>query len=248
MQDVLGILLPVIVAHAVVLLVIIFVIKKLLLNDTMQAVARIRQAEADVRKREESIRQEIEGHEKEFLRKKADAEEELQRQREASEKEMARLRDQVIDEAKREADRLLAQARKEEGKLRQQVMQQMEEKAVDYGAEVARLVFSEKMNEALNNQFIDELLDALEEVDASSITVDADAAEFTSSHPIGEEQKQRMKKLLAEKFGVEVSVEERIDENLMAGLVFKLGSLEIDGSLRNRYQEAAAEVKKMARV
>jgi len=240
--------LPVIVAHAVVLLVIIFVIKKLLLSDTMQAVARIRQAEAEVRRREESIRQEIEGHEREFLKKKSEAEEELQKQREESEKEMARLRDQVIDEAKREADRLMAQARKDEGKLRQQVLQQMEEKAVDYGAQVFNLVFSEKMSEALNNQFIDELLDALEEVDSSSITVDAEQAEFTSSHPIGEEQKQRMNRLLAEKFAVDVNVEEKIDEELMAGLVFKLGSLEIDGSLRNRYCEAAAEVKKMTHV
>jgi len=244
MQDIIGILLPVVVAHALVLLVIVFVIKKLLLNDTMQAVSRIRQAEAEVRKREESIRQEMKGHEREFLKKKAEAEEELQRQREESEKEMARLRDQIIDESKREADRILTLARKDEGKLRQQFLQQMEEKAVDYGSQIFQLVFSEKMNEALNNRFIDELLDALEEVDATGITVDAAEAEFTSSHPIGDEQKQRMKKLLSDKFGVDVNVEEKIDRDLMAGLVFKIGSLEIDGSLRNRYSEAAVEVKK----
>jgi F0F1-type ATP synthase delta subunit len=57
-----------------------------------------------------------------------------------------------------------------------------------------------------------------------------------------------MKRLLSEKFGVEVDVEEKIDESLMAGLVFKIGSLEIDGSLRNRYSEAAAEVKKTTHV
>jgi hypothetical protein len=33
----------------------------------------------------------------------------------------------------------------------------------------------------------------------------------------------------------------------MAGISFKLGSLEIDGSLRSRFGEAVAEVKKNAR-
>jgi F0F1-type ATP synthase delta subunit len=37
-----------------------------------------------------------------------------------------------------------------------------------------------------------------------------------------------------------------VDDSLLAGLVLKMGSLEIDGSLRNRYQEAVQEVKKEA--
>ena len=60
-------------------------------------------------------------------------------------------------------------------------------------------------------------------------------------------QKARLERLLAEKFGVQVTVNEEIKEELMGGLVFKLGSLEIDGSLLNRFHEAAAEVKKEAR-
>ncbi len=54
----------------------------------------------------------------------------------------------------------------------------MEEKAVDYAMQVFKLVFSEKMSEQLNKTFIDELLDALSEVDSSSITVDASDAHF----------------------------------------------------------------------
>jgi F0F1-type ATP synthase delta subunit len=236
------------VAHAMVLLAVVFIIKKLLLSDTMQAVKRIRQAEADVRKREESIRQDIENHEKEFVKKKAEAEEELLNKRQQSEKEVARLRDQIIDEAKQEAERVLQQARRDEDKLKRQFLQEVEEKTVEYGGEVFKLVFSERMNEQLNNQFIEELLDALEEVDAATITVDSTNAEFVASHPIGDEQRRRLESLLAEKFGAEGAARETIDESLLAGLVFKVGSLEIDGSLRNRFLEAAEEVKKTIQV
>jgi len=124
------------------------------------------------------------------------------------------------------------------------VLQEMEGKAVDYGTQVFKLVFSEKVTESLNKQFIDELLDALQEVDGSSITVDASDVQFTTSQPMDPEQKGRLEKLLQEKFNVQIKVEEKINKDLMAGIVFKLGSLEIDGSLLNRFQEAAVEVKK----
>ena len=245
-MEMLQILIPIAVAHVAVLAAILFGIHRLLQIDTMKAVSRIQQVEAEVRKKEEGIRREIEEHEKEFTKKKAESENALQQQKEASEKEVATLRDQVLGEAKKEGERILSTAKRNEEKLRQQVLQDMEGKAVDYGTQVFKLVFSEKMTDSMNRQFIDELLDALQEVDGSSITVDASDVQFTTSHPMEAEQKARMEKLLQEKFNVQIKVEEKINKELMAGIVFKLGSLEIDGSLLNRFQEAAAEVKKSA--
>jgi len=247
MQDTLKVLIPVVVAHIVIVVVVVAVVKRLLFSDSMSAVNRLRQVEVDVRKKEEAIRREIDEHEKEFARKRAEAEEAFQRRQEEAEKELARTRDQVVAEARTEADRMIDQAKKNEEKFRQQIAQDMEEKAVDYGGQVFQLVFSERMNKELNKQFVGELLDALEEVDASTITVDTSEAEFLASHTLDPEQKERLEKLLVEKFGSESRVDEKVRGDLLAGLVMKLGSLEIDGSLLNRYREAVAEVKKSAK-
>ena len=237
---------PIAVVHVVALIALLLIIRKVLLGDTMRAVERVRRVESEVRKKEEAIRREISDHEREFAKKKEEAEAELQKEREKSEKEVGRMRDEALANAREEGEKIIERARNEEQKLKERIETEMEEKAVDYGAEVFKLVFSEKVTADLNKSFIDELLDALEEVDAGSITVDPGEAEFASSHPIDPAQKARLEKLLAEKFGAEVSVKEEIREELLAGLVFKLGSLEIDGSLLNRYREAAAEVKKNA--
>jgi len=246
--DILGILLPVVITHACILGVIIVVIKKMLLSDTMQAVDRIKQVEGEVRKKEQAIRREIEEHEKEFERQKAESEANLQKKREESEKELVKMKDQVTADAQKEAENIIQQAKKSEEKIKQDIMQKMEEKAVDYGSEIFKLVFTERMNGALNKQFIDELIEALGEMDASNVTIDGSEMEFTTSHPMDPEQKGRLEKLLEEKFKVNVKIEEKIREELMGGIILKLGSLEIDGSLLNRYQEAAAEVKKTAQV
>jgi F-type H+-transporting ATPase subunit b len=246
MQDTLRILIPIVVAHVAVLVVIVFVIRKLLLGDTMRAVNRVKQVEADIRKKEEAIRRDIEEQEREFARKKAEAETQIEQQREEGRKEVGRQKEEVLAEAKKEGDRILARAKQNEQTLRDQIAQDMAEKAVDYAGEIFKLVFSEKLSEQVNRGFIDELLDALEQVDADSITVDTTKAEFTASHPLDPEQKARLEKLLADKFGAAIKVEEKVRPELLAGLVFKLGSLEIDGSLLNRYHEAATEVKKAA--
>jgi len=247
-QEMIKMLAPIVMAHVVVLALIIAVIKRLLLGDTMQAVGRIKQVEDEVRKKEEGIRKEIDEHEQEFEKQKLEAEQELNRQREASEKELSTVRDQITSEAKKEAENILDQAKRNEEKYRQQIAQDMEEKAVDYGSEVFKLVFSERMTDSLDQQFIEELLDALAEVDAGSITVDSNEAEFTTCRTMNPEQKTRMEALLKEKFDANISIDEKIDETLISGIIFKIGSLEIDGSLRNRFQEAAAEVTKTAQV
>lgn len=246
MKETLAVLVPVVAANLVALALMIAVIKRLLLGDTRRAVARIREVEAEVRRKEERIRAEIAEHEREFERNKAEAEAAMERQRQESEKELARMKDKVVADARKEGEKILDQAKKNEEKLRRQIAQDMEEKAVDYGGQIFRLVFSEEMNSSLNGKFIDELLDALEEVDSSSITVDPNNAEFRSSHPIEPARKERLETLLRQKFGASIQVKEKIDENLLAGLAFKLGSLEIDGSLLSRYHEAVAEVKKNA--
>jgi len=240
-------LLPIILTHVVVLLVVVVLIKRILLGDTDKAVESVREVEAEIRKKETGIREQIEEHERVFQQQKIAAEKELEEHRAQADKEVARARDQVLGEARTEADRMIDQAKRNEEKFRQQISQDMEEKAVLYAGEVFELVFTEKMAEAVDRVFTDELLDALDALDSSSITVDADDVEFTAARAIDDEQKRRLETLLKEKFEADIKVQENIQEDLVAGLAFKLGSLEIDGSLSNRMKEAVDEVKKHAR-
>jgi len=246
MQDVIRIVIPIIAVHAVVLAIIILVIKRLLLSDTMRAVERINQVEADLRKKEEALRKEIEERERELARRKAEAEEELQRQKEEMARELALEKDKMLADARKESDRILEQAKKNEERMRARLEQEARQKAVEYGAQIANLVFSERLMEALDRHFVDEVLDALQEMDASNITVDLSSCEFSTSRPLMPEQKERLQKIIAEKFGVQIQVEEQIRPELLAGLILKLGSLEIDASLLNRLREAAEEVSKAA--
>ena len=246
MEDTLGIMMPIVIAHVVIWALVVLVIRKMLLSDTVSAVGRIGEAETELRRYEERLRQEMQQHEEELATHSRQAESDLSTAREKSEHDIEQLREQIVEEARREAADVMDKARKSERKLREQVALEMEEKAVDFGGRVFRMVFSDRLSEIVNSQFVDELLDALADTDASSITVDATEAEFSSSHPLEPAQKDRLQLILADKFGINIEVNESVREELLAGLVMKIGSLEIDGSLLSRYQEAVTELKKAA--
>ncbi len=246
MQDTIRVMTPIVVAHLAVLALLLGLIRKLLVGDTVRAVERIGQAEAEIRKKEEAMKQDMDRHVADLEARRRAQDADLDAQREAMEREIAQGRERVMEEARREAAEVLEKARKLERKQREQLVLEMEEKAVDFAGRVFQLVFSERIGGALNRQFVDELIEALDQTDASGITVDPGHAEFASSHPLDPEQKKRLQDLLARKFGARIEVRETVRAELLAGLVMKLGSLEIDGSLLSRYQEAVAELKKAA--
>lgn len=230
--------------QVVVCVAMLFVLKRLLLRDTLQAVNRLREAEAEMGKKEEAIRRKTEEHENEFRRKSAEAQEALARAREASEKESAHLRETLTEEAKKERDRILAEATRSKDKMRQELVQELDGRAMEYAGQLYELVFSKEIGDALNRVFLDELLSALEEVDGSSITVEAAETDIESSHPLDAPQKERLSDIIGRKFDLHVPIKERVSPGLLAGVKIKLGSLEIDGSLQNRFREAVEELKR----
>ena len=59
-----------------------------------------------------------------------------------------------------------------------------------------------------------------------------------------DQEKKAIKKILSAKLGRELSLEEKLDETLIVGLLIEIGSLIIDGSLRNRLKKAVRYLKK----
>ncbi len=238
-----GMMIYLIIVQVVVLVVAIVALRQILLRDTMRAVAKLREAEGELGKKEEQVRKRIEENEAEFRRKSAEAQETVERTREAMEKDMARTRDALMEDAKKERDRILDEATRNKEKVRQELAREAATKVLEDAGRAYEMVFSREVGQKLDHAFLDELLAALDEMDGSSITVDADAVEISCSHPLDAGHRERIKALVASKFNVSLEVRETIIPELIAGVKIKLGSLEIDGSLSNRFREAIDQLK-----
>jgi F0F1-type ATP synthase delta subunit len=223
--------------------ILVMGMKQLLLRDTQKAATKLRDAEADLGRKEETIRKRIEENEAEFRRKSAEAQETLTRTKETMEKDISRSRDTLLEDARKERDRILDEAVRNKEKLRQELIREAQVQTLENTAKVCEMVFSAEVGRALDHTFLDELLLALDEMDASSITVSAPFIEVVSSHPLEAAHQQRLKDIVSRKFETRLEIKETVLPELIAGIKIKLGSLEIDGSLRNRFNEAIDQLK-----
>lgn len=244
MRELLTVVGPILGLHAILLGGIILFVRLFMQVSAKRAVSRVREVEEEVRKREENLRLEIDQHERDLADRKAQADREIESLQEEARREAAHVKERALNEAKHDAQKIMEQAQANEKKMREQIAREMEEKAVDYGGRIFHLVFSDLVTTELNGVFTNELIDALNEIESGSMTVDTAEAQVMTSHPLDDSVRGRLTAVLREKFRDDASVEETVDDSLLAGISLKMGSLEIDGSLLNRYREAVLEVQK----
>jgi F0F1-type ATP synthase membrane subunit b/b' len=237
-------LLYLVLAQMAVFAIMVMAMRRFLLRDTMKAVNKLRDVESELGKKEDTIRKRIEETESEFRRKAAESQDTLAHAKEDLEKELARTRETLVEEAKRDRDRIMDEATRSKERMRLELAREMESKTLDNTGRICEMAFSDEMGRRVDQAFIDELLAALEEMDSSSITLAAEAVEVDSSHPMPQATKDRIRDLVSRKFGATLDVHETVHPELMAGIRMKLGSLEIDGSLQNRFREAVDQIKK----
>ena len=68
-------------------------------------------------------------------------------------------------------------------------------------------------------------------------------AEVTSAHPLDKGQVDALKANLRGRFGTDIAVESRVDPAILGGLVVKVGSQMIDGSIRTKLNTLAQAMK-----
>ncbi len=68
-------------------------------------------------------------------------------------------------------------------------------------------------------------------------------AEVTSAHPLDDDQVQALRSNLTQRLGRDVSVDLSVDPAILGGLVVKIGSQMIDGSIRTKLNTLANQMK-----
>lgn len=69
------------------------------------------------------------------------------------------------------------------------------------------------------------------------------AAEVVSAHPLDDAQLGALKDRLRRRYGREVSIDAQVDPSILGGLIVRLGSRQIDGSLRTKLNTLAHVMK-----
>jgi F-type H+-transporting ATPase subunit b len=157
--------------------------------------------------------------------------------------EVLKVRQKGEEEARAQAVRIVAAAKKETDELHNNLFNLIRLQALELSLKIIEETFTDKNKEYVQHQFISEIIEEIAKLPKEKFTVSAEKVKVVSSFPLEDKQRQELKRVLEEKLGRKVTLEETIDKALISGLTLDIGGLVIDGTIKNRFNKIIPGLK-----
>ncbi len=223
---------------------VIFVLKKILYQDTESSINRLDKVYQDLLNKQKDLTQKIEAAEKEYNAKKEEANLIISKMKTEAMDEIRGKQDEVIKKAKSEAEEILKKAHESEEKFRHGLEKEFQRKVIEQSIALLKVAFSTKTIEILHHALVAEFLEKAQNVDLSKVSANIESVTIKSAIALNKAQLAQFQKLISEKINRSIKVDAQEDKTLIAGVLFQFGTLLLDGSLNNYVKEAGEVSKK----
>lgn len=247
-----------IIINLVTFLAMVLVFRKVMVSSSYDETKRLQQQNLENSRKAVELEQKIEEAEKHYKEKLVRAEDEIKKLKERAVKEAEVLKEQIVTKAKEERDRLIEQAINAREKLREDIEAGLVEKSLELSRRIVTEIFNSEHQKLVYDAFLKEVFEAMEKMDlgtrkgvipGTTVPVPAHSSagitqcRVQSSHALDPRQREKLIKILSERAGEKVSLEEVTDKGLIAGIIVQIGSFRIDGSLAAKFRKAAENIR-----
>ena len=239
-------------------LAMVLVFRRVMISSSYDETKRLQQQNLENAHKAVELEQKIEEAEKHYKEKLTQAEDEIRKMKERVIKEAEAAKEQILTKAKEERDRLIEQAINDKEKLREDIEAGLMEKSLEFSRRIVTEILNNDHQKLVYDAFLKEVFEAMEKMDLTALkgavpgtTVPVAAhssawmkqCRVQSSHALDSHQREKLIKILSERIGEKISLEETIDKWLIAGIIVQIGSFRIDGSLAAKFRKAAEHIR-----
>lgn len=227
--------------QTIVFVVIFFLLKRLMYQNTQSALNRLQIADEENEKRLKELKEKVKEEEDNYQKKLAAVEQDTEQQKRTAKQEIDVEKTKILTKAREEASALLEAAKTKSTKTEREAKLELEKRAATLGAELLKKLLSETAQEAFHALLVDDLIKEVELLDGKSMPSQVKKIEAISRFPLKTPQKAKLKDLFEKKLGGTVTIEEKIKKDMVGGVIVTIGSLVLDGSVENRLKEMTEE-------
>jgi F0F1-type ATP synthase delta subunit len=229
--------------EVIIFFVLIFIFRRIMTDNVVLATRHL-----------EKLSQDFGDKEKELARQQEEVRQQSQELLTKTQEETSRIKAETVKEAQAEKDNILKQARQQSEEMIQQadrsgqlllreINERIEKESVNKACELIHDTLPEQFKQGVHMLWVEELLgDGFNQLDNLRIPEGIREIKITSAFSLNEEQRKTLFKKLKSVVGPDVILKEEIDPRVVAGLIINIGSLVLDGSLKNKIQEKAKNV------
>lgn len=234
-----------IIINLVTFLAMVLVFRKVMISSSYEETSRLQALNLENAQKAVELEQKIEEAEKHHKEKLVQAENEIKKMKERVIKETEAAKEQMLTKAREERDRLIEQAINAKEKLREDIEAGLVEKSLEFSRRIVAEILNNEHQKLVYDAFLKEIFEAMEKMDFDALKGAGAASQclVQTSHALDPRQREKLVKILSEKTGAEVSMEETIDKGLIAGIIVQIGSFRIDGSLAAKFRKAAESIR-----
>lgn len=232
-----------VVAQILILGVVIALLRRLIFSDTNSAINRLTKLDNMNREKEKILARKLEQAQKQIDEQKQGMQEEEQKIKAEARRAANQLHEDIIKKAKEEGDDIIRKAQAAKEQIRTDAMIEAEGKMIEICAEILNKTLADVIQAQMNEKLVEEFIAELEKADLSKINSDVKEIEIISSKPVPVSDQEKIKKILEGKLGRQIRLYANEDPRLLGGVLMKIGTMVVDGSLAERVNEAASQMK-----
>lgn len=235
-----------IIINLVTFLAMVLVFRKVMLSSSYDETKRLQQQNLENAQKAAELEQKIEDAQKHYKEKLVRAEDEIRKMKDRARQEAETVKEQILSKAKEEREHLIGQAINAREKLREEIEAGLVEKSLEFSRRIVAEILHDEHQKLVYDAFLKEVFEAMENMEPvalKGVVPRITQCRVQSSHALDAHQKERLVKILSEKTGEKISLEETLDKGLIAGIIVQIGSFRIDGSLAAKFRKAAESIR-----
>ncbi len=223
--------------------VVIFFLKKLLFKDIENAKNSLYEQAEAARLKQAELNKKIKEADEELAKRRQEADNLTKKMLSEAEDKVKLERESMVNKARLEGEEIITKAQMTRDKIRKEIEVEMELKAIGYGVEMLNSIMEKRTRGALDAQLVEEFLQGLEKVEMGHINLSSGGVELTTTQPLEASLTAKLQQLLNTKLKQTIAITYKQDPAIMGGAILRIGTLGLDGSLRNMIKEAGAKYK-----
>jgi F-type H+-transporting ATPase subunit delta len=223
---------------------IIFLLRFLFSKHLKSALARLNTLHEENLAKEEELNEELKRAKEESQAQIKLGKKEAELIVEEAQKEAQLMRRNMEEQAKLQAQEIVANGHLEAEKFKLTLVKGVQAQSVELAARMISELLTETDKIALQYEFANGVIAEISQLPKEQFNLQGNpVVKVTSSFKLLDRQRNEIKRLLAEKIGKAVELDEQIDGNLIGGLTLEMSGMVIDGTLKNKLQRIISSLK-----
>ena len=231
--------------QVIIFTALIFMFRRILNKNVVSATQHLEELDRANAEKELEINKRLE-------KIKQDSEKIIAKAQQKAEEEKARItgeaeaeKDKILKQSRARGEEIMQQASKSRQLLLSEIEKRIEKEAVNKACELIHDTLPKQFKEEIHSQWVKNLIEYnFRQLERLHIPKDVKEVKVTSAFPLDKDQKKDISKKVKALLGRDVDVNEKVDPKIVAGIVVAVGSLVLDGSLKNKILEHAESIKK----